>query len=893
MTEKRTFKWGDSEYLLDDLLNLHAAQENYFYNFARDRGQYDDVAIQGLRQAIEKEINAAKNGEHFEADGSLATDVVDNVSIQTQKNGLFRKEIYTEQDNTAWAKYYTNKLVSNLKKYNKESKDKGWDINQNGLTAYFNNGLNWKAKEIFENYDKRDKNNPKKDRIFEQRNSLLKEGLTKFRDDYISQKNFNYTENDNEWDDNYEEKLDYLIKNFDEIANDRTKLSSHLRALGLDDAYITAFTSDRFNLSKTDEELNEENKKLEEEKKAKEEKDKYAQFARDTYNTYENLSDNNLGGTYFTSKGDGLFDMSDSEYEEWLSTHTKDKDSYMNQLQKNYYENPFDPTIAGEYLPLAARFGGIKEVNINGKNWYYDPKTIDRKNNRVVIFDKETGEMKHTFIGDIEEEWKNIKRNWRLENGYEDAADKYIQYKQGGTLYMQTGGDFNLAQSVNRDLEERNRKRAEETGNTEKIQKARDRIVSQGNSFLKSEKDSISQPDAGFTGAEKARLATIVADIGSIFLDPISGTTVGIGSSLVNFGADVADDGFQLKDLGNLGINVGLDLLGAIPLFGDVVGTGTKIIRNLAKWTPRILAGLAGIQGVANMGEIMNSVSKIGNKDEKLTVQDWRNISQGISLLTGGVRAIKNKSAQHKVIKDAKTDAIVVGVRNKNNEAVEHVIVNGETAQQIKNNKNDAKKIEEILLKNKEFKDKFGDSNIWTIDIKKGERQFPIRRVKDDLDGKKHLQWESRKKGLPSIQHYYDFNKIRGYSSSWGWTPRTFGSTVNNWHNKTIKLFNPDIDSSLDIRNWNVRTSTNKQEIIEKARLDLQNLQKITKPKKPKNPTSEQLQQYNDDSTKYRDYILNKQRLLGIIQGNSLTLKKQGGSINQNKLNKFLNYGKR
>jgi hypothetical protein len=48
-----------------------------------------------------------------------------------------------------------------------------------------------------------------------------------------------------------------------------------------------------------------------------------------------------------------------------------------------------------------------------------------------------------------------------------------------------------------------------------------------------------------------------------------------------------------LEDIKNLGINLGFDLLGAIPVFGDIAGTGSKIIKNLAKWTPRIMATLA------------------------------------------------------------------------------------------------------------------------------------------------------------------------------------------------------------------------------------------------------------------------------------------------------------
>ena len=89
--EKKTFKWGDSEYLLDDLLKLHAEQEQNYYNFARARGQYDDTALSGLRAAVANRINAVKNGQTFSADGVLDSDVVDNTTIQTQKKGLFKK----------------------------------------------------------------------------------------------------------------------------------------------------------------------------------------------------------------------------------------------------------------------------------------------------------------------------------------------------------------------------------------------------------------------------------------------------------------------------------------------------------------------------------------------------------------------------------------------------------------------------------------------------------------------------------------------------------------------------------------------------------------------------------------------------------------------------------
>ena len=83
--EKRTFKWGDSEYLLYDLLKLHAQQENNYYNFAKQRGQYTDEALEGLRTAIANRMAAVKNGKVFDADGIMEGDVVNNISFQANR----------------------------------------------------------------------------------------------------------------------------------------------------------------------------------------------------------------------------------------------------------------------------------------------------------------------------------------------------------------------------------------------------------------------------------------------------------------------------------------------------------------------------------------------------------------------------------------------------------------------------------------------------------------------------------------------------------------------------------------------------------------------------------------------------------------------------------------
>lgn len=785
--EKKTFKWGDNEYLLDELLKLHADQEQNYYNFAKAKGNYDDSALQGLRTAITNRINAAKSGRVFGADGSLDDDIVDNITIQVPGKGLRKRRGATtvDQDNTAWSRYYISQLVKNMSPYQREAiKEKGtWDVSKHGLEAYLmGQGLN--AKDVFENYDGRDANNPEATRSFSQRDAKLREHLGKYKT-WLEGKGFDFTKNDNEWDDNFMTTLSDLINNQD--WSDRTALSASLRKLGAGETYTTAFTSDKWDLSKSNEDIASDAKRLEAERRAKEEREKYAQFAKEKYNTYISLNDNNLGGTYFTSAGDGLFEMSDSEYEKWLNTHTADADAYMRQLQENYYKNPFDAKIAGEYLPLAGRFGALKEINIDGKTWYYDPKTIDRTNNRLVIFDKDTGEMKHTFLGDVTEEWDAIKRKWRIDNGYEDAASRYTAYnEQGGIISMQTGGGFNLAQAVNRDLEERNRVRAAETGNTEEVQKARDRVVSNGDQSFRSEKDSIAQPDAGFTGAEIARLASIGADITSLFLDPITGVAVGLGSTLTNFGADIADDGFQWQDVKNLGINAGFDLLGAIPLFGDALGTGAKITKNLVKWAPRAMMGLAAFQGVQNFDGMMDSWGKItsGDKEQKLTVQDWRNIAQSISLLTGGVRAAKNKATQNKMKQQAKVDGVVgVNVRDRATGEIRQVIVDGDVAKNIRAAKGDRVKIEAELSKLDDFNGKFGESGTMDVATQRGGLQNPWQKV-EGADGATHREYQGfTKDGRAQVSDVYDFSQVpAGYGAGRGWKIPGVSDRLNQWH---------------------------------------------------------------------------------------------------------------
>jgi hypothetical protein len=107
------------------------------------------------------------------------------------------------------------------------------------------------AKEIFENYDTRDKDNPDNPRTFNQRLDLLKQHLTGYQT-WLQGRGFDFTKNSNDWDDSFMSDLQDLVNNFDTYSKDTNFITSRLRKLGAGDAYTTAFTSDKWDLSQSD-----------------------------------------------------------------------------------------------------------------------------------------------------------------------------------------------------------------------------------------------------------------------------------------------------------------------------------------------------------------------------------------------------------------------------------------------------------------------------------------------------------------------------------------------------------------------------------------------------------------------------------------------------------------
>lgn len=146
-----------------------------------------------------------------------------------------------------------------------------------------------------------------------------------------------------------------------------------------------------------------------------------------------------------------------------------------------------------------------------------------------------------------------------------------------------------------------------------------------------------------FDTVSNARIIAAAADIGSMIAAylPGAGTVasagLGLGSTIANGVADFTDDSVSTGEaLGNTALGVGLDLVGLIPGLGTGV-KATRIAKTVSKIAPTALTILAASNALDE--ESRKSWSKISSPSS-MTIQDWRNVLNGLNTIAGGHRAI-------------------------------------------------------------------------------------------------------------------------------------------------------------------------------------------------------------------------------------------------------------
>lgn len=275
------------------------------------------------------------------------------------------------------------------------------------------------------------------------------------------------------------------------------------------------------------------------------------------------------------------------------------------------------------------------------------PSTFDYNNYTTMVYNPTTRQYRESsmLVNDALR---------RLANAHYDST-RTSKKENGGILYMQFGGTYSAganysnyqqqrAQEKKTKEEETVRQKAESKGRTTEEQKVADR-----------KPGSITSGD--WTGADYTRLASIVADIGSLGAAyvPVYGTAasavLGVGSSLANYGADVSENGFKWGDLGRLAMNLGLDTVGLIPGLGTAA-KGSKMLKTAVKYIPKTLSLLAAYNYT---GPAIESMKKAMTPGADLTVDDWRNIAEGFKMVLQGGKGVKRTVQARNLKKDLAT----------------------------------------------------------------------------------------------------------------------------------------------------------------------------------------------------------------------------------------------
>ena len=714
--ERRTFKWGDEDFLVDDLLKLHTDYQNNYYDFAKHDGNYDADSLNLLRQDISNRIQAIKNGESFDSDGSHANDRVNNVRIQTQKKGLIKKDKYVDQDITEWGKHYFASLMKKMKPHKKEAaKDTGaWDINKHGFGAYLTGqGLN--ARDIFEKYDLKDKDNPDNPRAFTQRDAELMKHLGGYKT-WLAGKGFDFTKNDNEWDDDHMTTLEDMITNSD--WSDRAALAANLRKIGAGDQYTTSFTSDKWDLSKTNEQLDEEAKKRKADEDAKLKSERLKAQQDIFLNDYQEQKGNYYKPINYQDYkfGKGVTPSFMNYYTDLNANERSKHGTYLgddNQTWQTAYDALMKSLRDGtEYsdknkgIILQRYFEDARNgfTDLGDGTWLVNESLGDK--GTAYIYDPKSGYLQRRHISEFANSNANIKRAYEdllykhinAQYGTDYNNRNYVQFEMGGVIKAQLGA----AVLSPYDVKDQYREKAAADGVSTQTQVARD-------NYMNDKHESAANAATGWDGKAKARVSYAIADLGSAIAAffPGYGTAISAGTGLYstfgNFITDWGDDAVTAGQMWkNFGMNLGMDALGLIPGGGSASKMG-KIIKGLKTTVPIIIATPGVATMLANSPEIAASWKKAFDGDpenggSKMTYQDYMNILQVLNVAAGATNIARNTVKSAKV-STKQPDKLAIDVVEKGTNNRKALVLEGDDVAKFKeaNAKGEAQKfIDEI-----------------------------------------------------------------------------------------------------------------------------------------------------------------------------------------------------
>lgn len=221
-------------------------------------------------------------------------------------------------------------------------------------------------------------------------------------------------------------------------------------------------------------------------------------------------------------------------------------------------------------------------------------------------------------------------------------------FSTGGTDKPKTEEEQAAALVKQRDqmrYEQENKKKAQEA--QQKEQTLQTKVKETGKTREQVEAGERKPFEEGFSTIDKVRLGTAIADAtaAAAAFVPGYGTAasgiLGVGSTLTNIGADIADDSMSAGDVvKNAAYGLGMDIVGLIPGWG-ASGKAAKIVRILKPVSKLVMRSLQGYGMVQSAG----AFSKLMSNPSDMSEDDWRHIITGLQTIGGQARYRRAKIA--------------------------------------------------------------------------------------------------------------------------------------------------------------------------------------------------------------------------------------------------------
>lgn len=301
-----------------------------------------------------------------------------------------------------------------------------------------------------------------------------------------------------------------------------------------------------------------------------------------------------------------------------------------------------------------------------GDGNYLIPHTFDANTYTGYVYNPSSKTYQQTSLL-ANKNWKNFVRDYYYNS---KGWNLPTSNKEGGTLKLQSGGDFfqanyDAANRYTKDLatqyyaQAAADKKAKQQPNSAR---ARDYVRS-GEQIEAGKRQIGGSPNGEYkwTTTDKVRLGTIGADVLSTIASFVPGygtaasAGLGIVSTLTNFGADIADDSVSAGQMfTNLGIGLGMDAVGLIPGLGVGAKAG-KIARMIKPISKGLVWTLRGI-GTAQAYNSIGAINKLMTTPDKMTVDDWRDVAGGVQAVMGfanyraGKRSVNRNTTEKQVV---------------------------------------------------------------------------------------------------------------------------------------------------------------------------------------------------------------------------------------------------